>query len=349
MSTMIGNRFAAGMSGSGATTPFEAAYDAARRRIGLANISRWDRVEVAGKDRAKLIGNLCTNEIVKLPTETGCEAFFLNAKGKVIDYGMIYSVGESLWIDLEPTRGVLMVKHLDRYIFREDVQLHDRSESHAQIHLAGPKGIELLSLLKLNGELPDRAVVALDWEGTPIQIRRRARSIEGGVDIVIPAEHAVELWSRLLEAGKPLGLEVMGEDVLETLRIEASLPRFGMEVTEENLPQEIGRDKEAISFHKGCYIGQETVARLDAYGHVNKILRGFEAVAGSSFQPGQALFKEGKQIGVIASAVDSPRWNKRVGMGVVRVAGVDVGSTVEAQTPNGSAAVKVVALPFGTA
>lgn len=345
---MIENRFVVGGSGSETTTPFDIAYDAATKRIGLANVSRWDRVEVAGRDRAKLIGNLCTNEIVKLPMGTGCEAFFLNAKGKTIDYGTIYSVGESLWIDLEPTRGALMVKHLDRYVFREDVQLHDRSESHTQFHLAGPKGTELLSLLGLSGELPERAVVVQEWEGTSIQLRRRARSIEGGLDIVIPAEHAVRLWNRLLEVGKPLGLEVMGDDVLETLRVEASLPRFGMEVTEENLPQEIGRDQEAISFHKGCYIGQETVARLDAYGHVNKILRGFESESGAPMDAGQPLFKEGKQVGTIASAVDSPRWSKRIGMGVVRVAGVEVGSTVEAQTPAGPIAVRVVALPFAT-
>ncbi|MBX9653503.1 hypothetical protein K2Y11_07765 [bacterium] len=345
---MSGNRFIARESGSETTTPFESAFEAATKRIGLVNVSRWDRVEVAGNDRAKLIGNLCTNEIVKLPSGTGCEAFFLNAKGKIIDYGMIYSVGDSLWIDLEPSRGALMVKHLDRYIFREDVQLHDRSESHAQFHLAGPKGHELLSLLGLSGELPDRAVCIQEWEGAPIQVRRRARSTEGGIDLVIPAEHAAHLWSRLLESGKPLGLEVMDEDVLETLRVEASLPRFGMEVTEENLPQEIGRDKEAISFHKGCYIGQETVARLDAYGHVNKILRGFESESGAPMDAGQPLFKEGKQVGTIASAVDSPRWSKRIGMGVVRVAGVDVGSTVEAQTPDGPLAVKIIALPFET-
>jgi len=344
----MGTRFIGNTNASETTNDFESGYHAATEKVGLANVSEGDRVEVAGKDRAKLIGNLCTNEIVKLAPGTGCEAFFLNAKGKVIDYGVIYSLGESLWIDLEPTRGALMVKHLDRYIFREDAKPVDRSESHAQFHLAGPRVNELLSLVGLMDDQPDRGISLQEWEGTFVQIRRRARSIEGGVDLVVPAEKAASLWSELLKAGKPLGIGVINEAVLETLRVEASLPRFGMEVTEENLPQEIGRDKEAISFHKGCYIGQETVARLDAYGHVNKILRGFEAETGSPIEAGQALLKEGKPVGTIASAVNSPRRSQRIGMGVVRVAGVDVGSTVEAQTSSGPVAVKVVALPFPT-
>ena len=336
-----------GSEGIATESNIAAEYQAARFGVGLADLSSFDRIEVTGKDRAKLIGNLCTNEIIKLPAATGCEAFFLNAKGKVIDYGMIYSVGESLWIDLEPGHAPIMIKYVDRYIFREDVKLHDRTASHALFHVAGPKAEELLTAIEfMPTNLTDRGVVIWETEGISYQIRRRARSVEGGYDVVAPIEHAATLWERLIQAGQPLGLVPLSDETMETLRVEASIPRFGKEVTEDNLPQEIGRDKEAISFTKGCYIGQETVARLDAYGHVNKILRGLEAELGSGIESGQKLIRDGKTLGSIATVVDSPRWNKRIALAIIRVAGVEPGSMIDVETAGGSLAVKVVALPF---
>jgi folate-binding protein YgfZ len=322
-------------------------YDSLNQSVGLAWCSD-DLVEVQGQDRAKFVHNFCTNEIVKLPVGQGCEAFFLTAKGKVFDYGRVYSVGESLWIDLEHGRGAELVKHLDRFLFREDVRLFDRSTTHAQIHVGGPEAEALLRSILGADSLPPQEghVVQAAVFGVECQIRGRSRSVHMGYDFVVQTADALRLWSALLDLGTKHGLKPVGEEAMEIARVEASLPRFGREITPDNLPQEIGRDSLAISFNKGCYIGQETVARLDAYGHVNKLLRGLIVENQASVELGQPVTKDGKVLGTIATAVDSPRFGTSIALAVLRVAAAELGSSVNIETSVGAVSATVVELPF---
>lgn len=307
-----------------------------------------DSVELLGNDRAKFLHNFCTNEIVRLPVGHGCEAFFLTAKGKVFDYGRIYSLPNSLWIEVEHSRGVGLVNHLERFLFREDVRLFDRSATHVLLHLGGPSSREVLeSVASPDFEIPDEGSVdETTLLGVECQIRGRARSVHAGFDLLTRINDAPALWTSLLDAGAKRGLAPVGQDAMETVRVEASLPRFGREITPENLPQEIGRDSLAISFHKGCYIGQETVARLDAYGHVNRLLRGLVLEGQAAVEPGQSVTRDGKAVGILASVVSSPRLQKTLGLAVLRTTGGEPGSTVTIVTPDGLVPANVVELPF---
>lgn len=324
-----------------------AEYDSLNQSAGLAWCSD-DLVEVQGQDRAKFVHNFCTNEIVKLPAGQGCEAFFLTPKGKVFDYARIYSVEESLWIDVEQGRGAGLVAHLDRFLFREDVRLFARSATYSQLHLGGPNATLILSeILGTDSSLPQEGhVVEAAVQGVECQIRGRPRSVHMGYDFVVASTDALGLWSSMLDLRSKHGLKPVGEEAMEIVRVEASLPRFGHEITHDNLPQEIGRDSLAISFNKGCYIGQETVARLDAYGHVNKLLRGLIAENPSPIESGQPITKDGKALGTIATAVDSPRFGASIALAVLRVAAAEPGSSVQIETPDGIVPATVVDLPF---
>jgi folate-binding protein YgfZ len=125
------------------------------------------------------------------------------------------------------------------------------------------------------------------------------------------------------------GLEPATDSDFDPLRILAGIPVFGRDITPDNLPQEVGRDAKAISFVKGCYLGQETVARIDAIGHVNKVLRGLRFSAPEGVAPGVALAKDGKTVGAITSSAVDPRNGRSVGMGYVRVACAEVGTVLD--------------------
>jgi folate-binding protein YgfZ len=128
--------------------------------------------------------------------------------------------------------------------------------------------------------------------------------------------------------------------VFEVLRIEAGTPVFGKDITEKNLPQEIGRDARAINFVKGCYLGQETVARLDALGHVNQILRGLVFEPGSDCPPSGATLEDGdKRVGVVTSSAFSPARNASVALGMVRTSHAEPGTKVTIRVGDGQAPI----------
>jgi folate-binding protein YgfZ len=312
----------------------------------IADVSERSRVEISGADRAKFVGNLCTADIVKLEVGRGTEAFFLSAKGKILDYGHLFAGPESLHLELEPGRSAGMIAHLDRYLFRENVALQDRTPTTMQWHVTGSKAREFLEILLPGVECPanplDHRSAVVD--GTMVLLRRRDRSTRAGYDLLFESTALPTLAGGVMNGAASVGLRPIGELALETLRIEAGLPRLGREVTQDNLPQEIGRDQQAISFTKGCYIGQETVARLDAMGHVNKRLRGLIAPPGSPIDAGMSVFHADKSVGVVTSSADSIRLGQRLALAMIRVS-ADEGATVRVGE-NPSIEATVAALPF---
>ena len=161
------------------------------------------------------------------------------------------------------------------------------------------------------GRLPDEAEYAhivAEIGGSPVRLVRESPAGCPGLTVIGEEPAAGSVKDSLLEHGRDLGLIEVDAASFEVLRIEAGTPVFGKEVTEKNLPQEFGRDDRAISFVKGCYLGQETVARIDALGHVNQVLKGLRLEPGSPCpRPGSPLEHEGKRVGVVTSAAFSPR------------------------------------------
>ena len=226
-------------------------------------------VELTGADRAKFLHNFCTSEIRKLPEGRGCEAFITTGQGKVFDFILVFAGPESLTIASPPGSGERLVAHLDRYLIREQVELHDRSHAWTEFVVAGPEAAALLTRLGIT-EPPAGpwGETLVELGGQPVRVRSTAEFGVPAYALVVANESREHVARLLSEAG---GAPV-DPGVGELLRVEAGFPAYGQDISDKNLPQEVARDDRAISFTKGCYLGQETVARIDALGHVNRTL-----------------------------------------------------------------------------
>ncbi|HYO25956.1 MAG TPA: glycine cleavage T C-terminal barrel domain-containing protein, partial [Lacipirellulaceae bacterium] len=250
----------------------------------------WSTVRVAGRDRLAFLHNMCTNDVRTLPPHSQCEAFFTDVKGKIVGHVFIL-VDASDVLLVTPGGALALIAHLDRYIIREDVQLADASAEIAwQIDVAATA---------------PRAAAPAEFVG---------RTESGAVVAPCLPLGPGATW-RGLDPGATAAT-AHGEAVWHALRIEAGWPLFGRDFDGSHLPQEVNRDAQAISFRKGCYLGQETIARIDALGHVNKRL----ATVRLSAKPhpeGQLRAGE-TPVGRITSATWSPRLGAWLALAMIR-------------------------------
>ncbi|QDU91378.1 tRNA-modifying protein YgfZ [Pirellulimonas nuda] len=270
----------------------------------FARLRGWSVVAIHGADRAKLIQNLTTNDVKRLAPGEACESMFTDVKGRVLAFGLIACSDGCLYVLLGSDRAAQLAEHLERYHIREDVSITAPGDL-AAVAFQGPPGVGF----PLEGLGPG-------WR----------------VAIVGPAEEAV-LYEQLAAAGgRPAA-----HDAWETLRIAGRFPRDGCDVDAATLPQELARDASAISFNKGCYLGQETVARIDALGHVNRLLVGL-AFTGAAPAVGAELLEDGKPVGRVTSVAPAPLLGEALGLGYVRRHAAVAGR--ELATPAGTALVR---------
>ena len=295
-------------------SPFDEQYVALTELAGVVDFSLRTRIEVLGDDRASFLHNLSTNDVKKLRPGEGCEAFFLDARGHVIGHGFLICRPESIVIEAVAGQNERLLKHLDRYLIREKVELADRTGDWGELLVSGGRSQELLS--RLGGELPiDRlASTETTIAGQAATVVRVEMTGADGYLLFCAAGAQQSIAETLASAGV---MSCQAES-LEAARIEAGFPWYGQDITDKNLPQEVNRDESAISFKKGCYIGQETVARIDALGHVNKKLLRIQ-FAGRQVPPPGAELRSGEQTaGEVTSAAYSPRHEAAVALAYLR-------------------------------
>jgi tRNA-modifying protein YgfZ len=320
------------------TPSLEADYRALTEVASVADLSDRTLVELTGADRAKFLHNLCSNDILRLTPGGGCEAFLLNVKGKVAAHLFVYCSLDSLILDSSPGQGEKIIAHLDRYIIRENVDLHDRTPKVGQLLVDGPQAAALLEELGAAAlpELLSHAAATLG--GKAALVRRSGLTGADAFTVVCSREHKESLAQTLMDAGaawRPAA-------AVEAARIEAGVPLYGVDITEDNLPQEVDRNDRAISFTKGCYLGQETVARIDALGHVNRTLVGLRFAPLAAPAPGKEIKSTDTIVGRVTSVAYSHRWGCAVGLGYVRQ-GHNVAGT---RLTSSDCGVEVVPLPM---
>jgi folate-binding protein YgfZ len=300
-----------------------------------------DRAQIAlrGADRASFLHNLSTNDIRRLAPGQGCEAFLLNAPGKVLAHVYVFAEAEQLVLDTVQGQGEFLLRHLDRYLIREKVELVPRPDRH-DLLLSGPKTAELLARLGVMSAPSEHCShVESHIAEHPVTIRRVDLAGAESHLITTDTTNVGPVWTALCQTGAtPCGMSAF-----TATRIAAGVPLFGIDITDANLPQEIGRDRQAISFTKGCYIGQETVARIDALGHVNRLLVGLRGTGETAFPAGMELHAEdGKSVGVVTSTAYFHRLKQPIALGYVRRAQATPGTKLN--SPYGP--VEVVVLPM---
>jgi folate-binding protein YgfZ len=324
------------------------AYHAAARSAGFFDRSDRVRIEVGGPDRAKFLHNLTTSDVKRLAVGRGQEAFITSPQGKTLGHVTLLAGPDRILLRSDGPAPAGFLPHLEKYGVFDEVALDDASCRTFEFHLAGPAAEAVLT--RAGGTpLPpgDLAHAETELAGTPVRVVREAPYGLPGLTLIGPAEQRPAVATRLRAEGEPLGLVDVPAESAEALRIEAGTPAFGRDVTPENLPQEIGRDERAISFVKGCYLGQETVARIDALGHVNKLLKGVRLLQPGPVPPaGATIAAAGQSIGKITSAADSPGWGVPVALAVLKATQARAGLEVEVQFGDAPAAAVVCYLPM---
>jgi len=313
--------------------------------VGIADLSNRSRVGVVGADSAKLLNNLCTNDVLKLAAGQWCEAFLLNAKGGVLFYARLFKGADEFRIDAEPGLLANLVKHIDRYIIREKALVRPLDDATFLLHVCGGGAEALLkSALEVEALPGDHEHRPYAFQNETLNLARIERTPLTGFDLFGPAELKDELLQRVRTAA-PNALLLTADDS-DRLRVLAGLPAFGREVVEGCLAQEIDRNEQAISFTKGCYIGQETVARLDAMGHVNKVLRGLTISDRKRPVDGAKIRLGDKEVGVVSSSARNLDCQSVSCLAILRTAAANPGTEVIVDFAEGPPKAIVSMLPF---
>jgi folate-binding protein YgfZ len=291
-------------------------YHALTAGCGVVDLSNRSRVWLTGADRLQFLNGFCTNDIKRLGMGQGCEAFLTNHQGKTVAH-VISRVqqGDALVLDTSQGQAAKIIQHLDRFVISDRVEFQDQSAATGELLVAGKEASRVLagvSQAALPANLWDHALVSI--AGLSCVIQKVDYAGEGSYFLTTRSEETAAVQKALVAAGA----EICDERTAETVRIESGFPLFGIDITDDNLPQEIGRNQQAISFTKGCYLGQETVARIDALGHVNRLLVRVEFAGKEVPPPGTELLSEEKPVGKVTSACWSPRHNGPLAFALLR-------------------------------
>ncbi|VTR92266.1 folate-binding protein : Glycine cleavage T protein, aminomethyl transferase OS=Planctomyces maris DSM 8797 GN=PM8797T_09449 PE=3 SV=1: GCV_T: GCV_T_C [Gemmata massiliana] len=330
--------------------PASAEYQSALTSAALFDISGAAKLLLTGPDAPMFLGNLSTNDVKALPLGGGCEAYFCDARAKVKFQAWIYHVRLSdarhaMWIETTPGRNTELVQYLDRYLISEQVEIADRTADFAQFHLAGPKAATVLgaALGEPVPELPEFAHMERTFgRDATCSLRRRDQLGAPGFDIVCRTDVAEGVKRMLLAAGAtPAGF-----DTFETLRIEAGTPVFGKDIDENRFVMEVGYAPRAVSYAKGCYLGQEPIVMArDRAGHVNRAFLGLKVLEGGPLPAGAKVFRDGQEVGLVTSSCQSPRLGVPVALAYLKWKHQEPGTRMEAETPAGRQPVEVLGLP----
>ena len=316
----------------------EAAYQAVLKGVAVCDRTHWGRLRVSGADRLRFLHNQTTNQIQTLKPGQSCDTVFVTSTGRTLDLATVHVQEDSVLLFVSPGRSEFLSEWMDRYIFFADkVTIANETANTVAFTILGPDSSALLSKLGVESfadtALANHSFANLGGHETLI-------AVGGGLPIpgftlIVPADSGTQLWVTLEEAGAVL----MGENVWQRLRLEQGRPLAGSELTEDFNPLEAGL-WHAISFEKGCYIGQETIARLNTYQGVKQQLWGLRL--DKQAEPGTVITVEEERVGVLTSCL----YHKDVvvGLGYIRTKAGGEGLRVSI----GDAKASVVNIPFAS-
>jgi folate-binding protein YgfZ len=331
-----------------------AEYAAVRTAVGVADRTDRARIRMWGKDPARMLHGLITNELLQAAPGVGVYAGMLTPKGRMIaDLRAFRTSGGDLVLELSREALAGTADHLRRFVPPMFARWEDASAGIRQMGAYGPRARALVAEA-LGTEIPELAedaFVEVEHGGaTILVVGSREIGGEAGYDLFVPSSAAAAVWQALADGSEAAGGRVVGFQALETLRMEAGRPRYGHELSEEVIPteafQESGLMSRAVSFQKGCYTGQEVIVRIAHRGHVNRHLRGFLLAGMPPPEAGTRLFHEesGKEVGRITGSTPSFRFGQTIALGYLRRE-VEPGGSVRVGSPDGPSA-RVARLPF---
>jgi tRNA-modifying protein YgfZ len=312
------------------------ALKAALEGVALCDRLHWGMLKLSGEDCLRYLHNQSTNNISRLKPGQGCDTVFVTSTGRTIDLTTVYVIEDGVLVLVSPNRRLQLMEWMDRYIFPMDrVELKDISSENALLTLMGPQSDRLLKQLGVEEILhsPQSSHLLAKIGDLNLRVAVGSGLALPGYTLILPIDKATEIWKKIIE----LGAIPLGDRVWEQLRILQGRPAPDRELTEDYNPLEAGLI-EAISFDKGCYIGQETIARLNTYKGVKQRLWGVQLEAFVSADT-EVRF-QGDKVGRLTSSTLTEQG--AFGLAYIRTKAGGTGLKVEIGNTSG----ELVNLPF---
>ncbi len=318
-------------------------YRSVVKSTGLFDLANHAMLQFSGDDRLSYLQGMLSNDLKPLNMFDGQQATILTQQGKVVADVRVLCSLNSFYLDFWAPLKEKILTHLQRYLVADDVEIHDPNEQWKMLSLQGPSAVKLLGEVFTGGELPSRANQhgMVQFDGAPICVVNADRSGVGGFDLIVQNERLETLAQRLTE----LGAAWVGARAQNILRIEAGIPRYGVDFSEDNLLLEVGLDH-SYSYTKGCYLGQEVVERIRSRGHVNRKLCGLLLEGNIPADASDPIIAGGNEVGKITSSVASFALSRPIALGYLNRRFWEPGSKLTVRHQNLEIEADVAALPF---
>jgi folate-binding protein YgfZ len=329
----------------------DAEYRALHHTTGLLDLSFRGRLSIAGPDAVRYLHGQVTQDIKGLQPGHSCYSGLTDPRARLVSDLQVHALADGFFLDFEPGLTSTVTQRFRQFLVAEKVRISDLGDSWNVLSLQGP-----MSAMALAAGIPDvplppapRRIVSvrLPTLGSA-HVVRLARTGTDGFDLFVEAADCGR-WFELLEQGvRSQGGSLAGWDALDLARLEAGHPRFGVDMEATDLLPETGLENTAVSYSKGCYIGQEVIARVRTYGRVTRALRGLRLPSNPDPLParGDAIHHQGKPVGALTSIARSPRLNATIALGYLARDATTPGTEVAIATASGVIPARVVELPF---
>ncbi len=296
-----------------------AEHHAVRKTAGIADLSYRGKLLVTGDDRVTWLQSIISHDLRPLQPGQGLYSAFMSAKGKILSCFRVYIQQDAVFVEDVGEVGDTTFQAFRKFLlYGTKAKMKSCLDTWGLILVSGPQAAKVLSdtFHVEVGQLPMLSCVTLDMNLQPAFIVRTEETGEQDYEIFAPTDLIATVWEQVLTAGKPLGLQPFGTQARESLRVEAGIPKLGPDLNEQIVPPEANLEGKAFSLSKGCYPGQEVVARMDTYGSVKRRLVGLIVNARDNQVPphGAKVFRGEREVGWVSSGVLSPTLNQVIAM-----------------------------------
>ncbi len=316
---------------------------------GIFDFSHRGLIQVSGPDRIPWFRGQCTNEVADLKPGQGNRTCIVTRLGKLVTDAVLSVAEQDLWLELNADRVPAALEHLEKYHIIEKVELADRTRDFGILGIHGPAAMRLLAMIGGQDvpDAPDYHFAEKHVVGMPVRVQRREVTGEVGFTVFLPAMAVGPALGMLTQFGQSLGVAPAGWAALQSLRIEAGEPFFGQDATEQYMPLETGLDA-TVSYTKGCYLGQEVIARVSTLGEASRALVGLSVSGDRVPRRDDPVVKDGQEAGKVTSAVRSPTLGRVIALAIVRKDFKAPGTALGVRPAGGgeAAPAEVVTLPF---
>ena len=296
-----------------------AEHHAVRTGVGIADVSHRGKLTVTGEDRVTWLQSIISNDILPLQSGDWLYSSFMTHKGKILSCFRVYRLEDHLLVEDVGEAGAVTYETFRKFLlYGTKAKMKNCADTWGIILVSGPKAQDLMqqSLGVDVTSMQPGTFLTHDLNGQSAVLAATQETGEHDVEILIPNETMDQAWSQLWEAGQAVGLRAIGTEARESLRIEAGIPKLGPDLNDRIVPSEANLEGKAFSLSKGCYPGQEVVARMDTYGTVKRRLVGLvlDSPEAPVPSPDAKVFSEDREVGWVSSAIHSPTLNKTLAL-----------------------------------